>query len=42
MKTALIHDWLVTSGGAEKVLEETLESLSLSDFYIDQWEDPAW
>jgi glycosyltransferase involved in cell wall biosynthesis len=22
MKTALIHDWLVTSGGAEKVLEE--------------------
>ena len=22
MKTALIHDWLVTPGGAEKVLEE--------------------
>ncbi|MEZ9229582.1 glycosyltransferase family 4 protein [Vibrio amylolyticus] len=33
MKVALVHDWLVVNGGAEKVLEELLDIYPKSDIY---------
>lgn len=33
MKVAIIHDWLVTYGGAEKVLEEQLNLFPSADIY---------
>ena len=33
MRVAIIHDWLVTPGGAEKVLEEILSSFPDADLY---------
>ncbi len=33
IKIAIVHDWLVTEGGAEKVLKELLELFPQSDLY---------
>lgn len=33
MKVAIVHDWLVTYGGAEKVLEEQLSLFPAADIY---------
>lgn len=33
MKVALVHDWLVTYGGAERVLEQMLECFPAADLY---------
>lgn len=33
MKVAIVHDWLVTPGGAEKVLEEIFSSFPHADLY---------
>jgi hypothetical protein len=33
IKVAVVHDWLVTNGGAEKVLKEILEIFPASDIF---------
>jgi hypothetical protein len=33
MKIAIIHDWLVTNGGAEKVLKSMLELYPTADIF---------
>ncbi|MDR5752661.1 MULTISPECIES: glycosyltransferase family 4 protein [unclassified Caballeronia] len=41
MKVAIVHDWLVVSGGAEKVLERIIECFPHADIYtlVDFLED---
>lgn len=41
MKTAIIHDWLMTQGGAEQVLEEILELYPSPVFTLLQNQDVA-
>ena len=33
MRVAIVHDWLVVNGGAEKVLEELLSLYPSADIY---------
>jgi glycosyltransferase involved in cell wall biosynthesis len=33
MKTAIVHDWLITYGGAERVLEQMLKTFPEADLY---------
>ncbi len=41
MKVAIVHDWLVTSGGAEKVLEQMIACFPQADIFslVDFLED---
>jgi glycosyltransferase involved in cell wall biosynthesis len=43
VKTAIVHDWLVVAGGAEKVLERIVECFPKADIYtlVDFLEDRA-
>lgn len=41
MKVAIVHDWLVVSGGAEKVLEQMIACFPQADIFslVDFLED---
>jgi glycosyltransferase involved in cell wall biosynthesis len=44
VKVAIVHDWLVVSGGAEKVLQNIIECFPRADIFtiVDFLDDRAW
>ena len=42
MKTAIVHDWLVNYGGAERVVEQMLLLYPDADIYTLVYDEKRW